>query len=113
MATLRRLLEEFTAGDPMRAGVLWTNLSLRELSGRLAGMGTPARRPAHDPPAAAPTEAGPPHGAEEEDDGPPPRPQRPVREHRPAAARVPGRGRPGDQRRHEEEGAAWELPPPG
>jgi hypothetical protein len=43
-ANLRRLLEEFTAGDPMRAGVLWTNLSLRELSRRLIGMGTPASR---------------------------------------------------------------------
>ena len=41
---LRQLLKEFTAGDPMRAGVLWTNLSLRELSRRLAAMGTPASR---------------------------------------------------------------------
>jgi hypothetical protein len=38
------LLKEFTAGDPMRAGVLWTNLSLRELSRRLIAMGTPASR---------------------------------------------------------------------
>jgi hypothetical protein len=38
------LLQEFTAGDPMREGVLWTNLSLRELSRRLIGMGTPASR---------------------------------------------------------------------
>jgi len=37
-------LQEFTAGDPMRAGVLWTNLSLRELSRRLVAMGTPASR---------------------------------------------------------------------
>jgi len=43
-ANLRQLLAEFTAGDPMRAGVLWTNLSLRELSRRLAGLGTPAGR---------------------------------------------------------------------
>ena len=28
----------------MRAGVLWTNLSLRELSRRLTGLGTPASR---------------------------------------------------------------------
>jgi hypothetical protein len=41
---LRVLLAEFAAGDPMRAGVLWTNLSLRELSRRLAAMGTPAGR---------------------------------------------------------------------
>ena len=32
------------AGDPMRAGVLWTNLSLRELSRRLVALGTPASR---------------------------------------------------------------------
>jgi hypothetical protein len=38
---LRQLLAEFTAGDPMRAGVLWTNLSLCELSRRLRELGTP------------------------------------------------------------------------
>ncbi len=43
-ANLRQLLQEFTAGDPMRVGVLWTNLSLRELSRRLIGLGTPASR---------------------------------------------------------------------
>jgi hypothetical protein len=44
VTNLRQLLEEFTAGDPMRVGVLWTNLSLRELSRRLVEMGTPASR---------------------------------------------------------------------
>jgi hypothetical protein len=39
-----KLLEEFQAGDPMREGVLWTNLSRREISLRLAEMGTPASR---------------------------------------------------------------------
>jgi Rhodopirellula transposase DDE domain len=43
-ANLRHLLQEFTAGDPMREGVLWTNLSLRELSRRLVALGTPASR---------------------------------------------------------------------
>jgi hypothetical protein len=43
-ANLRQLLQEFTAGDPMREGVLWTNLSLRELSRRLCALGTPASR---------------------------------------------------------------------
>lgn len=38
------LLAEFTAGDPMREGVLWTNLSRREISRRLGAMGTPASR---------------------------------------------------------------------
>ena len=41
---MRLLLQEFTAGDPMRVGVLWTNLSLRELQRRLIDMGTPASR---------------------------------------------------------------------
>ena len=27
-----KLLAEFTAGDPMREGVLWTNLSRREIT---------------------------------------------------------------------------------
>ena len=43
-ANLRALLQEYTAGDPMREGVLWTNLSLRELSRRLLALGTPASR---------------------------------------------------------------------
>ena len=43
-ANLRPLLQECTAGDPMRAGVLWTNLSLGELSRRLLALGTPASR---------------------------------------------------------------------
>jgi hypothetical protein len=38
------LLAEFTAGDPMREGVLWTNLSRCEISRRLRAMGTPASR---------------------------------------------------------------------
>lgn len=38
------LLAEFTAGDPMRQGVLWTNLSRREISRRLGQMGTLASR---------------------------------------------------------------------
>ncbi len=38
------ILAEFTAGDPMREGVLWTNLSRCEISRRLRDMGTPASR---------------------------------------------------------------------
>ena len=38
------ILAEFTAGDPMREGVLWTNLSRCEISRRLRKMGTPASR---------------------------------------------------------------------
>ena len=38
------LLAEFTAGDPMREGVLWTNLSRCEISRRLREKGTPASR---------------------------------------------------------------------
>ena len=40
----RKILAEFTAGDPMREGVLWTNLSRCEISRRLREMGTPAGR---------------------------------------------------------------------
>lgn len=38
------LLTEFTAGDPMREGVLWTNLSRCKIRRRLREMGTPASR---------------------------------------------------------------------
>ena len=38
------MLPECTAGDPRREGVLWTNLSLREVSRRLVALGTPASR---------------------------------------------------------------------
>jgi hypothetical protein len=37
-------MRTFTAGDPVRDGVLWTNLSQREISRRLAEMGTPLSR---------------------------------------------------------------------
>ena len=43
-AHLRAWLQACTAGDPMREGVRWTNLSLRELSRRLWALGTPASR---------------------------------------------------------------------
>src|SRR4029453_5407413 len=43
-ANLGALLQEFTAGAPMREGVLWTNLSLRELSGRLVALAPPPGR---------------------------------------------------------------------
>jgi hypothetical protein len=43
-ANLRTLLQACTAGDPMRAGVLWTHLSLRALSRRRWALGTPASR---------------------------------------------------------------------
>ncbi len=39
-----KLLDEFAAGDPMRAGVLWTNLSRSEMSRRLRDMGTHCSR---------------------------------------------------------------------
>ena len=39
-----KLLDEFAAGDPMRAGVLWTNLSRPEMSRRLRDMGTHCSR---------------------------------------------------------------------
>ena len=39
-----KLLEEFKAGDPMREGVLWTNLSRREICRKLGEMGTPTSK---------------------------------------------------------------------
>ena len=38
------MLREHTAGDPMREGVKWTDLTRREISQRLAERGTPAGR---------------------------------------------------------------------
>ena len=35
-----KILAEFTVGDPMREGVLWTNLCRPEISRRFALMGT-------------------------------------------------------------------------
>ena len=39
-----KILAEFTVGDPMREGVLWTNLCRPEISRRFALMGTLASR---------------------------------------------------------------------
>jgi Rhodopirellula transposase DDE domain len=39
-----RVLREFTAGDPMRTEVRWTNLTTVEISKRLGELGTPAGR---------------------------------------------------------------------
>ena len=39
-----KLMEKFTAGDPMREELLWTNLSVREIKRQLQEMGTPASR---------------------------------------------------------------------
>jgi Rhodopirellula transposase DDE domain len=38
------VLEDHTAGDPMRADVKWTNLSRRQIADRLTAMGTPVSR---------------------------------------------------------------------
>lgn len=41
-ANFLQVLAEHTAGDPMRQGVKWTDLTRREISQRLASRGTPA-----------------------------------------------------------------------
>ena len=41
-ANFLEALREHTAGDPMRVGVKWTDLTRREISQRLAELGTPA-----------------------------------------------------------------------
>ena len=76
-ANLRGLLQECTACDPMREGVLWTNLSLRELSGRLLALGTPASRRTIRR-LLRKLKMRLPDGSEEKDHGPPSRPQRAI-----------------------------------
>jgi hypothetical protein len=39
-----KVLEDHTAGDPMRGEVKWTNLSRRQIAARLTAMGTPVSR---------------------------------------------------------------------
>jgi hypothetical protein len=39
-----KVLQDHTAGDPMRPEVKWTNLSRRQIAERLSAMGTPAGR---------------------------------------------------------------------
>ena len=41
-ANFLAVLRDHTAGDPMREGVRWTNLTLREIADRLARAGTKA-----------------------------------------------------------------------
>ena len=43
-ANFLEVLREHTAGDPMREGVKWTDLTRREISQRLAKRGTPASK---------------------------------------------------------------------
>ena len=42
--TFRTVLEDHTAGDPMRLEVKWTNLSLRQIAKRMKDLGTPVSR---------------------------------------------------------------------
>ena len=43
-ANFHKVLEDHTAGDPMRADVKWTNLSRRQIANKLAELGTPVSR---------------------------------------------------------------------
>jgi hypothetical protein len=40
----RKVLEDHTAGDPMRSDVKWTNLSRRQIAKRITELGTPVSR---------------------------------------------------------------------
>jgi hypothetical protein len=42
--TFRKILEDHTAGDPMRLEVKWTNLSRRQIAKRMKDIGTPVSR---------------------------------------------------------------------
>jgi len=39
-----KVLQDYTAGDPMRADVKWTNLSRRQIARRVTALGTPVSR---------------------------------------------------------------------
>jgi hypothetical protein len=43
-ANFRKVLEDHTAGDPMRLEVKWTNLSRRQIAKRMGELGTPVSR---------------------------------------------------------------------
>src|SRR5262245_26531209 len=43
-ANFLKVLEDHTAGDPMRADVRWTNLSRRQIAARVSELGTPIGR---------------------------------------------------------------------
>jgi hypothetical protein len=43
-ANFHKVLEDHTAGDPMRPEVKWTNLSRRQIAARISGLGTPVSR---------------------------------------------------------------------
>ncbi|QEH38617.1 Rhodopirellula transposase [Aquisphaera giovannonii] len=43
-ANFHKVLEDHTAGDPMRPEVKWTNLSRRQIAARIGGLGTPVSR---------------------------------------------------------------------
>jgi hypothetical protein len=43
-ANFRQVLEDHTAGDPMRLEVKWTNLSRRQIAKRIKELGTPVSR---------------------------------------------------------------------
>ncbi len=43
-ANFHTVLEDHTAGDPMRPGVRWTNLSRRQIATRITALGTPVSR---------------------------------------------------------------------
>src|SRR5689334_868240 len=43
-ANFHKVLEDHTAGDPMRSEVKWTNLSRRQIATRITALGTPVSR---------------------------------------------------------------------
>ena len=43
-ANFHKVLEDHTAGDPMRSELKWTNLSRRQIAKRISDLGTPVSR---------------------------------------------------------------------
>src|SRR4051812_31138528 len=60
-ANFQKVLEDHTAGDPMRLEVKWTNLSRRQIAKRMEGLGTPVSRDVVSQWLRAPTGKSPPY----------------------------------------------------
>ena len=82
-----KVLQDHTADDPMRTEVKWTNLSRRQIAGRMAELGTRVGRDVVSH-VASQTRVPQAKGIEEENDGPSSGSERPVREDRPSQEEV-------------------------
>ena len=103
-----RVVKDYTAGDPMRPDVKWTNLTLDQIAERLSEGAHQSVSPWSSSCSASTTTSNP-QGPQVPLDGAACRPQPAVREYRPAQAGVHGDGQPDSEHRHEEEGVGGQL----